>query len=263
MRIPLFQVDAFTRRVFGGNPAAVCPLEVWLPTETMQKIAAENNLSETVFFVRSGDSYEIRWFSPLAELDLAGHPTLAAAYVIAHMLEPGTQSIRFESHLSGSLYAAIKDDVICLDFPARPPQKGTVPAALFECMSARPTEVLLGRDAFAVFERASDVRKLTVDERLLTTVDLQGLIATAPGEEPFDFVSRYFAPRIGIAEDPVTGSAHATLTPYWAERLNRKVLRAYQASRRGGELLCELQGERVLISGSCALFLQGEIVADL
>ena len=261
--IPIFQVDAFTRRVFGGNPAAVCPLERWLPTETMQNIAAENNLSETVFFVKAADAYEIRWFSPLAELDLAGHPTLATAYVIGQILEPGKTRMRFESHMSGTLHAEIKNDIVCLDFPARPPQSGAVPAALLDCMSARPTEVLLGRDGFAVFDRADDVRDLRIDERLLASVDLQGLIVTAPGEEPFDFISRYFAPRIGITEDPVTGSAHTVLTPYWAQRLHRNPLRAYQASRRGGELLCELRGERVSISGSCTLFLRGEIVAEL
>jgi PhzF family phenazine biosynthesis protein len=261
MQISLYQIDAFTSHCFGGNPAAVCPLERWIPDTTMQAIATENNLSETAFFVPKGSDFEIRWYTPVAEIDLAGHPTLATAYVILNVLEPKRSSVCFHTRSAGLLTVTRVGDKLRMDFPSRPPGPrpglGDVAAAL----GALPLEVLAARDGFALFEREEEVRALKPDFAKVAALDCMGLIATAPAlpGSGTDFVSRFFAPKHNINEDPVTGSAHATLIPYWARKLAKKKLFARQISARTGEIWCEDCGERVGISGQCAPFMQGII----
>jgi PhzF family phenazine biosynthesis protein len=257
MQIPIYQVDAFADRVFGGNPAAVCPLDSWLPDATMQAIAAENNLSETAFFVPEGDDFGLRWFTPTVEIDLAGHPTLAAAHVIFTELVPERNSVRFTTKIGDTLIVNCDGGVLWMDFPARPPLPksfGDVAGAL----GAAPLEILAARDGFAVFAREADVRALKPDMARVAALDCFGLIATAPGDD-CDFVSRYFAPGAGVPEDPVTGSAHCTLIPYWARRLDKSSLKARQVSTRGGVLFCEDRGARVGIGGGAVTYLRGAI----
>jgi PhzF family phenazine biosynthesis protein len=257
MRIPLYQVDAFTDKMFGGNAAAVCPLEAWLPDATMQAIAEENNLSETAFFVRAGDRFEIRWFTPKIEIQLAGHPTLATAHVIFRHLGYDKPEIVFLSK-SGELRAGRQGDLIRLDFPAYIAEAVRAPKALIKGLRKKPLKVLKGRDFMAVYSSEADVLALEPDFNELAKLDCLGIIVTAPGDRS-DFVSRFFAPRAGILEDPVTGSAHTLLIPYWAERLGKAVLHAYQVSKRRGEIFCEHRGARVLIGGRTVTYLQGSI----
>lgn len=257
MRIPMYQVDAFTDKIFGGNPAAVCPLESWLPAGTMQAIAAENNLAETAFFVRDKDRFEIRWFTPAIEVDLCGHATLASAHVVFRHLNYDKPGIAFQSK-SGELRASTKDGLIHLDFPACDPVPAGAPDALVRGLGKNPREVFKGRDYLAVFDREADVASIAPDFAELVKLDCLGIIATAKGET-CDFVSRFFAPRAGVPEDPVTGSAHTLLIPFWAKRLGKSVLRAVQVSKRRGELFCEHLGERVLIGGRAVTFFQGTI----
>jgi PhzF family phenazine biosynthesis protein len=261
MDIRLFQIDAFTGRPFGGNSAAVCPLETWLDDATMQAIATENNLSETAFYVPRGEAFELRWFTPAAEIDLAGHPTLATAYVILELLEPRRDSVRFETTKSGPLAVIRRGDRLAMDFPSRPPAPkpdiGDVAAAL----RARPAEVLAARDGLAVFAREADVAALAPDFDKVAALDCMGLIATAPADpgSGWDFVSRFFVPRHNINEDPVTGSAHCTLIPYWSAKLGKTKLAARQISKREGQLWCEDRGDRVEIAGQCAFYMEGVI----
>jgi PhzF family phenazine biosynthesis protein len=257
MRLPIFQVDAFTNRVFRGNPAAVCPLPAWIADATMQAIAAENNLAETAFFVRAGDAYEIRWFAPTMEVDLCGHATLASAHVIFTASADPPTEIHFSSK-SGPLRVTRTAHGIALDFPSRPPGSCPESPALTAALGKRPRELLLSRDYLAVFDSEDDIRSLVPDMARLAALDAFAVIATAPGRT-HDFVSRFFAPKAGIAEDPVTGSAHCTLIPYWAARLGKHTLRAAQLSARGGELLCELRGDRVTIAGQAVTYLEGQI----
>jgi predicted PhzF superfamily epimerase YddE/YHI9 len=257
MRLPLYQVDAFAGKVFSGNPAAVCPLERWLDEAVMQSIAAENNLAETAFFVRADDGYEIRWFTPLQEVDLCGHATLASGYVVFHHLDRAAQSATFRSK-SGPLAVTRDGDKLCLDFPAWAPADCARPATIDAALGRAPREVLRGQDYLAVYEREEDVRALAPRMDQIAALDVLGVIATAPGDSS-DFVSRFFAPRAGVPEDPVTGRAHCTLTPYWSARLGRKKLRALQVSRRGGELWCEDRGARVSICGRAVQYLEGAI----
>jgi PhzF family phenazine biosynthesis protein len=258
MRIPIYTLDAFTGRVFHGNPAAVCPLAVWLPDETLQGIAAENNLSETAFLVEGkGGGYEIRWFTPKQEVDLCGHATLASAHVVLNFLKPGLPSVRFSSK-SGPLKVSRAGDGLALDFPTRSPKACPPPLGLLDALGRPPERTYVSRDVMAVYETESDVRRLEPDFEKLAKVNAFAVVVTAPGDE-VDFVSRFFAPRAGIAEDPVTGSSHCTLIPYWAKRLGKKRLRALQVSPRGGELFCELRGERVSIAGRTVLYLEGTI----
>ena len=257
MRIPIYQVDAFANRVFSGNPAAVCPLQRWLPDETLQDIAAENNLSETAFLVGSGGRYRIRWFTPKQEVDLCGHATLASAEVVLGTLEPGLLQVLFES-ASGPLRVGRDGDRLVLDFPARPPVRCDVSEALVQALGARPHEAWEARDLMAVFGDETDVRALAPDMARLAALETFAVIATAPGRSS-DFVSRFFAPAKGVPEDPVTGSAHCTLVPYWAERLGRSTLHALQVSARGGELHCELREGRVFIAGRAVRYLDGTI----
>lgn len=257
MKIPIYQVDAFADKLFGGNPAAVCPLESWLSDETMQNIAEENNLSETAFFIKKGDAFEIRWFTPKVEIELAGHPTLATAHVIFNHLGYSGAQIKFISK-GGELMAIKKEGLIWLDFPAFEAAAVRPPASLIDGLGQKPHQVLKGRDFLAVFKSESEILSLKPDFAELEKVDCLGIIVTAQGDK-CDFVSRFFAPRAGINEDPVTGSAHTLLTPYWAKQLHKKKLHAFQVSKRRGELFCEHLGSRVLIGGRSVTYLEGTI----
>lgn len=256
MKIPYFEVDAFASKPFQGNPAGVCPLANWLPDATMQSIAAENNLSETAFFVPRGDDYELRWFSPATEIDLCGHATVASAFVLFSELGFRGDTIRFHTR-SGILSVARKDGILTLDFPSRPPTPCIVPESLIRGLGRKPVEVLKARDYFVIFAAEDDVRSLKPDFAALGTLD-EKVIVTAPGTD-CDFVSRFFAPTAGVPEDPVTGSAHCTLIPYWSQRLRKTKLFARQISKRGGKLFCCDAGERVRIGGKAVLYLKGEI----
>lgn len=264
MKLEIFQVDAFTSKLFGGNPAAVVPLTEWLPVEIMHKIAHENNLSETAFFVKNGDVYEIRWFTPTFEIDLCGHATLATAFVIFECLNAKTERIKFHSHKSGSLSVEKKGDILTLDFPVRRVSPVDAPEGLFDAIGGKPKEVFKARDYFLVYETEQEVLDLKPDFLTLNKIsadldmDAHGFIVTAPGDSS-DFVSRFFAPEVGVFEDPVTGSSHCNLIPYWAEKLGKTELFARQVSQRGGELFCELAGDRVKIGGNAVLYLKGEI----
>lgn len=260
MRIPIWQVDAFTDRVFGGNPAAICPLEAWLPDATLLAIAAENNLSETAFLVPDGDGFAIRWFTPTVEVDLCGHATLASAHVVFRHLVPGAESVTFRSQ-SGPLVVTRRDGgLISMRFPRRPGAAAAPPAAVLRAVGRTPDETFLARDYMAVLSTEAEVRALAPDLQAVATLPGHGLIVTAPSSTPgVDFVSRYFAPQAGIAEDPVTGSAHCTLVPYWAARLGRPRLEAAQVSLRGGRLSCEDAGDAVVIAGRTAEYLAGAI----
>jgi len=257
MEIPFYQVDAFARRLFTGNPAAVCPLEEWLDDATLQNIAMENNLAETAYFVRENGGYRLRWFTPEVEMDLCGHATVAAAYVLMNLLEPDLREVIFESR-SGPLGVTREGEVYALDFPARPPERVQPQADLIEALGTEPDEVWQSRDLMAVFANEERVRALTPDMTKLAALDAHAVIVTARGRDA-DFVSRFFAPAVGVPEDPVTGSAHCTLIPYWAGVLGKTTLVAHQVSRRGGELFCELRGDRVRIAGEARLFASGRI----
>ncbi len=259
--LPLYQIDAFTDAVFGGNPAAVCPLEAWLEDDTMQAIATENNLSETAYFVPAGTGeagdYGLRWFTPAAEVDLCGHATLATAHLIFSELAPDLKAVRFETK-SGRLEVSRDGDLLVMDFPSRPPQRCDVPTGFTDAVGTAPAEMWRASKNMAVFETAAEVAALDPDLAYIAGLEGDGLICTAPGED-CGFVSRYFAPHVGIPEDPVTGSAHCTSVPYWAERLGKNELHARQISARGGELFCELVGDRVRMAGRAVLYMQGEI----
>lgn len=259
MNIPFYHIDAFAGQVFSGNPAGVCPLDEWIDDMTMQQIARENNLSETAFFVpRPGDNgYDIRWFSPGVEIDLCGHATLASAFVIFQYLNQPGESVTFHSK-SGRLIVRRDRDMLALDFPAKPPVPAEAPDILISSLGKNPDEVLQSDDWLVVYSAEKDVAELTPDIKSLKGMPLRGVIVTAPGDR-VDFVSRFFAPNVGIGEDPVTGSAHCTLIPYWSNILGKKELKAVQRSPRGGELYCTDCGDRVVIAGHAAAFMQGEI----
>jgi PhzF family phenazine biosynthesis protein len=258
MTIPIYQVDAFTLGPFSGNPAAVCPLDSWLDDDTMQNIAAENNLAETAFIVMREGGYDLRWFTPTVEVDLCGHATLAAGNVVLNHLQPDLNSVSFET-ISGELIVSRDGDRLSMDFPARPPTRAAVSEALCDALGKAPSEVHMSRDVLAVYDDEQSVRDLSPDQaKLLALEEGFGVIVTAKGKS-VDFVSRFFVPKGGIYEDPVTGSAHCTLVPFWAERLGWSELIAHQVSPRGGELRCELRGDRVIMSGQCVLFLTGSI----
>jgi predicted PhzF superfamily epimerase YddE/YHI9 len=257
MKIPLYQIDAFANQVFKGNPAAVCPLEKWLDDEILQNIAAENNLSETAYFVARGNQYELRWFTPKTEVDLCGHATLASAFVIFEHVNPSLAAVDFSTR-SGLLRVERDGPRLAMDFPSRPASNCAAPRNLLDALKVPPREVLLSRDYLLVYETEEIVRSLQPDMGQLEKVDCLGTIVTAPGRQ-VDFVSRFFAPRAGISEDPVTGSAHCTLVPYWSRRLAKKELHALQVSRRGGELFCTDNGERVKIAGHAVQVLFGHI----
>ena len=257
MELPIFQVDAFSGQVFAGNPAAICPLEQWLPDATLQAIAAENNLAETAYFVRNNGRFHLRWFTPACEVDLCGHATLASAYVLFHELKEPGDTLRFDTK-SGELIVRRDGHLLVMNFPARPPEPTAADPNLASAMGGHPVEILAARDYLIRYASEAEVRRLTPNMEALKKIDRFAFIATAPGDD-CDFVSRFFAPAKGIPEDPVTGSAHCTLIPYWSEQLRKTTLHARQVSPRGGELLCKLAGDRVEISGRAALFLRGRI----
>jgi PhzF family phenazine biosynthesis protein len=258
MRTPIFQVDAFTTCRFAGNPAAVMPLPSFPADALMQAVAAENNLAETAFLVRDGDDYRLRWFTPAVEVPLCGHATLASAAVVMERLEPGRKKVVFHS-ASGPLPVARTAGGYVLNFPARPAEPVASPPGLSDALGVAPREVIVNAfNYLALLESAAVVRSLTPDMAAIARLDRTGVIVTAAGDGGYDFVSRYFAPAKGIPEDPVTGAAHCMLAPYWAKRLAKTEFRAFQASRRGGEVGCRLVGDRVEIEGSCVFYLEGE-----
>jgi len=257
MKFPLFQIDAFTDHLFGGNPAAVVVLESWLPDEVLAAIAAENNLAETAFVIPGANEIPLRWFTPTVEVDLCGHATLAAAYVLFQNFTPSANELTFATR-SGKVVVTQDADRLTLDFPARPGVSIEVSEQLVSALGVRPREAFLARDLLAVLDRESDVKNLQPDFSRIATLDAFAVIVSAPGEA-VDFVSRFFAPGAGIPEDPVTGSAHCTLIPYWAERLGKSSLTAKQLSARGGDISCRFSGDRVFISGSAVQYLSGEI----
>lgn len=257
MKLPIYQVDAFAKKSFEGNPAAICPLQDWLSDDVLISIAAENNLSETAFFVETNNSFHIRWFTPTVEVDLCGHATLAAAFVIFNELNYKKDKIIFESK-SGQLTVERNDSQLVMDFPAQPPVSCNLPAEIEKAFTVKPTSALKAEDYIIVVENEDDVLKANPELSLLKDIDLRGVIITARSSE-YDFVSRFFAPKCGIDEDPVTGSAHTQLVPYWAQQLNKNKLHAKQLSSRGGELFCENLGERVSISGYATQYMKGEI----
>jgi len=261
MKIPLYQIDAFTSKPLAGNPAAVCPLETWLDDATMQAIATENNLSETAFFVPEDEGFHLRWFTPAMEVTLCGHATLATAWVIFHRFDWQLQSIDFHTR-SGALTVTRDDDRLALDLPSHPAVPAAGDEAVAAALGAVPQDYLVAGNgnALAVLAGAEEVRALKPDFAAIARLEADGVIATGPGGAGVDFVSRYFVPKAGINEDPVTGSAHSTLTPYWARRLGKNSLYALQVSARGGELWCEDRGDRTIVSGHCVPVIEGTIV---
>jgi len=260
MRLPIFQIDAFTDRPFAGNPAAVCPLEAWLPDKVMQAIAAETNLSETAFFVPEGKGFHIRWFTPTREVNLCGHATLASAWCLFKELGYDKKQIVFQSE-SGPLTVRRDNGLIVMDFPADPPRACEPPAELVTAFEKTPIECLRAMDHMMVFADEADVARAEPNLDLIKQLDSRGLIITAPSEK-HDFVCRFFAPKIGIDEDPVTGSACTELVPYWAEKTGKKKIHIRQLSKRGGDIYCELAGDRVLIGGMAVRFMEGSIETE-
>ncbi len=261
MEIGIYQVDAFASRPFTGNPAAVCPLGRWLPDEVLQSVAAENNLSETAFFVKRSGGYELRWFTPTVEVDLCGHATLASAFVIHAVLGASEGEISFDTK-SGTLRVEPRNGLYALTMPANPGKKVVELDMIARGLGCRPAELYEATDYMAVFETEEQIRALQPDMGLLSVLETRGVIATAPGgaNSDCDFVSRFFAPGAGIQEDPVTGSSHCTLLPYWSKRLGKPELKARQVSARGGELECSYLGEKVRVAGSAVLYLKGTII---
>jgi len=260
MRIPLYQVDAFTSNLFRGNPAAVCPMREWLPDPTMQAIAAENNLAETAFFVPQGDGYLLRWFTPTVEVELCGHAKLASGYVVTRILAPERRSVAFDTLKAGRLEVARDGELLAMDFPAWPVEAQSADPLVLAALGLRPVESHIARGrTLAVYNRVEDVAALKPDFAAMRCIPGANVIATAPGRDGVDFVSRYFAPNHGVDEDPVTGSAHCVLTPYWASRLGKQQLNARQISARGGELVCTLRGDRISLAGHAVLYLEGTI----
>ncbi|MEO6394183.1 MAG: PhzF family phenazine biosynthesis protein [Pyrinomonadaceae bacterium] len=259
MRTPIFQIDAFTTRRFAGNPAAVIPMDNFPADDLMQAIAAENNLAETAFLVPEEGEYRLRWFTPITEVPLCGHATLASAAVVMERLQPERERVVFRS-ASGPLTVRRVSAGYVLDFPARPSARVSRPPGLAEALGVVPVEVFANEfNYLAVLESGPVLRALAPDMAALARMDRPGVIVTSPGDGGYDFVSRYFAPAKGIPEDPVTGAAHCMLAPYWAIRLGQTAFRAFQASRRGGEVICRLVGDRVELEGACVFYLEGEV----
>jgi PhzF family phenazine biosynthesis protein len=258
MRVPIYQVDAFTTRRFAGNPAAVMVLPHFLDDAVMQAVAAENNLAETAFLVADGDRHRLRWFTPIVEVPLCGHATLASAAVVMERLQPERNEVVFKT-LSGALPVRRAGAGYALNFPARPSEPTELLARLAAALGSAPLELYVNQfNYMAIFDHEATVRGLTPDMAALAGIGRPGVIVTAPGNEGYDFVSRYFAPAKGIPEDPVTGAAHCMLAPYWASRLAKTEFRAFQASKRGGEVSCRLLGDRVELEGGCVFYLEGK-----
>lgn len=260
MKLNIYQIDAFASAPFEGNPAAVCPLQQWLPENIMQSIAQENNLSETAFFVPTEKGFHIRWFTPVSEVDLCGHATLASAYVIFNELGYDNKEIAFESK-SGQLFVKNNADWLEMDFPSQPPEKCTIPESLKNAFEHSPVECLKAEDYILVFDNEQAVLQAEPDLMLLSELDLRGVVITSKSDN-YDFVVRVFAPKYGINEDPVTGSVYTQLTPYWSEKLNKQQLFAKQVSKRGGEIWCVNSVERIKISGKAVKYMQGVIEID-
>ncbi len=258
MKVPIYQVDAFTSEVFKGNPAAVCPLKEWLPDEVMQNIAMENNLSETAFFIEDNEFYQIRWFTPKSELDLAGHPTLATAHILLNQFKIDKHELIFKTKIGDTLKVTINDNLYLMDFPSRPPKRVNEIDLLSEALGKEPIEILAHRDLIAVFNNQDEISSLNPDLEKLKQIDYPSVVVTSKGNHS-DFVSRNFAPKLGIPEDPVTGSSHCELIPYWSNKINKKEMIAFQISERGGKIYCTNKNSRVLIGGKAITFLRGEI----
>ena len=259
MRTPIFQIDAFAARRFAGNPAAVMPMDGFPEDAVMQAVAAENNLAETAFLVREGGEYRLRWFTPLTEVPLCGHATLASAAVVMERLEPARREVVFHT-ASGPLTVKRAGSGYVMDFPARPSELVSAPDGLVEALGVEPVEVYVNAfNYMVVVESATVVRGVAPDMAALVRMDRPGVIVTAEGDGGYDFVSRYFAPAKGVPEDPVTGAAHCMLAPFWAKRLGKTEFRALQASRRGGEMVCRVVGDRVELEGGCVFYLEGEV----
>ena len=260
MKLKIFQIDAFTNSLFSGNPAAVCILKEWLSDDLMQNIAGENNLAETAFAVKKDDVFEIRWFTPALEVDLCGHATLATAYVLFEHYDVDSNKIEFYSPHSGTLTVEkAKDDYLTLNFPTDKLEETQPSEKLIEALGINPVKTLKGKtDYLLIYSSQKEIEEIEPDFTQLAKLDGRGIIVSAKGNE-VDFVSRFFAPQSGINEDPVTGSAHTSLTPYWSKELNKTKLSAKQLSKRGGELHCEFLGDRVKISGKAVLYMIGEI----
>lgn len=256
-KFPVFQVDAFADKVFTGNPAACCPLTEWLPDELLQSIAAENNLSETAFWVAKEEAFHLRWFTPLAEVDLCGHATLASAHVMFNHLGFREAEIRFVTR-SGDLTVVNTGQLLEMDFPAIPVTQMDFSERIAAALGRSPVRLFKGPDIMAVFDNEEDILALQPDYPEIAAIDTRAIVATAPGRES-DFVSRFFAPRVGVPEDPVTGSAHCILAPYWANVLGKEHLHAIQRSARGGKIECKVRGDRVLLRGGAVTYMQGEI----
>ncbi len=257
MKTPIYQIDAFAEKIFQGNPAAVCPLKEWLPDEIMQSIAEENNLSETAFFVPTEKGFHIRWFTPVTEVDLCGHATLAAAYVLFDCLGYPQETIVFESR-SGLLNVIKKEEWLVMDFPIRSPVLCDTPKEIEKAFDIKPIECLKADDYIVVFEHENDVLTADPDAECLKKLDLRGVVITSKSSQ-YDFIARFFAPKYGIIEDPITGSAYTQLAPYWSKKSGQSKFRVKQVSRRGGELRCEIVGDRIHIYGKAIKYLQGEI----
>tara|TARA_B100001564_G_scaffold71078_1_gene56452 strand:- start:92 stop:874 length:783 start_codon:yes stop_codon:yes gene_type:complete len=258
MKIPIYQVDAFASELFKGNPAAVCPLDEWLPDHIMQNIAMENNLSETAFFLEDSGSFQIRWFTPKAELDLAGHPTLATAHIILNEFNLASKEVIFKTKLGDILNVILKDNLYIMDFPSRPPHPLQDIDSFHNALGKKPKKVFAHRDAIVVYDDEDDIKSIQPDMEKLKLLEYPAVVVTAEGNKA-DFVSRNFAPKLGIPEDPVTGSAHCELIPYWSKILNKKEMLAYQLSERGGKIHCIDNDDRVSIGGEAITFFRGEI----
>lgn len=254
MKHPLYQVDAFTDTIFGGKPACVVPLENWLPDNILLKIAKENAVAETAFFVVKGEKIHLRWFTPELEMDLCGHATLATAHCLHTLMQYPKKEIVFES-LSGDLHVTIDQELYKMDFPSRMPVESDVPSEILKSLHIQPKEIFKSRDYMLVYENETEIRHIIINRTLFDQINLSagGVIVTAPGDT-CDFVSRFFTPQASILEDPVTGSAHCSLIPFWANRLNKKELVAHQVSERMGKLYCEYRGDRVIISGKAKTY---------
>lgn len=257
MKLPIYQVDAFAGKTFEGNPAAICPLKQWLDDDIMLSVAEENNLSETAFYVMTSRGFHIRWFTPTTEVDLCGHATLAAAHVIFNEFDYQGDSISFESR-SGTLRVTKNDSLLVMDFPAQPATTCKLPAELEQAFSVKPVECLESEDYILVFNNEEEIKNAQPRLELLKNIKRRGVIITAESSS-YDFVSRFFAPKCGIDEDPVTGSAYTQLAPYWKNRLGKHQFHARQLSKRGGEVYCESVGDRISIAGTAVKYLQGEI----
>lgn len=262
MKLDLYQIDAFTDEVFGGNPACIVPLKEWLTDELLFKIAKENAVPETAFFIVNETNVHLRWFTPDIEMDLCGHATLASAYVLKEILKYPQDKIVFET-LSGELTVSIDDGLFTLDLPSRKPIDVALPKIIKDALNLQPTKVLKARDYVLVYEYEADIKNIKVDRQVFDQINLDpgGVVVTAKGDK-CDFVSRFFTPQASILEDPVTGSAHCSLTPYWSEQLNKKEMNAKQISERGGQLICVDKGDRVLISGRAKTYSQGILWTD-